>query len=133
MSELVNFSLKTETEGFYNITREVTDTIRNSSVEEGIAIIYCPHTTASIAITENTDPDVCSDMLKGMTTAFPDSPEFTHSEGNSYAHIKSSVMGCELSIIIHDGWPLLGVWQAIYFCEFDGPRERYYYMKIIEC
>ena len=131
MAVLYENILKTGKEGLYNITREVTDAIKKSDVSEGIAILFCPHTTAAITITENTDSDVCDDILLGLEKAFPDRPEFKHREGNSFAHLKSSVMHCEMCIIIRDGWPLLGVWQAIFFCEFDGPRERKYYIKII--
>lgn len=125
-------TLKTGKEGLYNITREITAAINKSKVSDGIAIVFCPHTTAAITITENTDRDVCEDILLGLEKSFHDRPEFKHREGNSSAHLKSSAIGCEITIIIRDGWPLLGVWQAVFFCEFDGPRERKYYIKIIE-
>lgn len=132
MGSLKEFTLRTGKEGLYNITKKITAAVKESGVEEGIAVVYCPHTTAAIAITENTDIDVRTDMLLGLKTAFPDNPDFKHGEGNSYAHLKSSAVGCEITIIISDGWPLLGIWQAIFFCEFDGPRDRKYYVKILE-
>ena len=131
MGNLLEFTLKTETEGIYDITRIVSDAISESGVEEGIAVIYCPHTTASVIITENTDSNVCDDILTGLRHAFPNRKEYTHMDGNSFAHIKSSVMQCELTLIIEGGWPILGAWQSIKFCEFDGPRERKYFIKII--
>lgn len=133
MSYLKEFLLKTEKEGAYDITEQVTEAIRASGVVEGIAVIFCPHTTAGITITENSDPGVTSDMLFGMSASFPDRPEYTHAEGNSFAHIRSSIMGGQIQLIVTGGWPLLGPWQALYFCEFDGPRERRYHIKVFEC
>ncbi len=131
MANLFEFVLNTQKEGFYNITKEVEHAIAQSGVAEGIALVFCPHTTGAITITENTDPMVCADILLGMMRAFPDYSDYKHSEGNSFAHLKSSAMGCEMSLIISGGWPLLGAWQAIYFCEFDGPRERRFYVKVM--
>lgn len=124
------FHLSTEHENFYNITRQVNDAIRESGVEEGICVVYCPHTTAGITINENADPDVVKDMLKGLQTAFPDSAYYRHFEGNSTAHLKSSCVGCSATVIVHNGKALLGRWQGIYFCEFDGPRQRTFYVKV---
>jgi len=132
MGKLREFTLKTDETGVYNITRTVTDAIKESGVEEGIAILFCPHTTASLTFNENTDTNVGRDLLRGMEDAFPKHEDFLHTEGNSHAHIRSSNLGSELMIIIDEGWPLLGIWQNIYFVEFDGPRERKYYIKIIE-
>ena len=133
MGKLHEFSLKTEQTGVYNITRTVIDTVRDSGIENGIAVLFCPHTTAGITLNENTDSNVGLDLLLGMERAFPDSEDYKHSEGNSYAHIRSSTLGCEITIIIDEGWPLLGIWQNVYFVEFDGPRERKYYIKLVEC
>ncbi|OJU12820.1 MAG: hypothetical protein BGN88_14620 [Clostridiales bacterium 43-6] len=133
MSYFKEFRLHTEKEGAYNITSQISDAISESSIENGIVLIFCPHTTAGLIITENTDHAVTSDLLFGMKSAFPDHKEYKHSEGNSFAHIKSSVTGCQLTIIIDGGWHTLGPWQGIFFMEFDGPRERRYQVKIIEC
>lgn len=133
MGKLLEFSLKTEKTGVYNITRTVTDAVRDSGIEEGIAVIFCPHTTAALTFNENTDTNVGLDLLLGMERAFPDSEDYLHSEGNSYAHIRSSNIGTELIVIIDEGWAKLGIWQNIYFIEFDGPRERKYFIKMIEC
>ncbi|MBE6765018.1 MAG: YjbQ family protein [Ruminococcaceae bacterium] len=133
MARAMEFTLKTEKQGVYNITRTVTDAIKEGGVESGIALLYCPHTTAAITFNENTDDNVGVDLLESLARTFPESDNYKHSEGNSYAHIRSSVIGCSNVIIIEDGWPLLGIWQNIYFVEFDGPRERKYYLKLIEC
>lgn len=133
MSKVVEFSLQTETTGVYNITKEVSNAIKRSGIEDGVAIIFCPHTTASITMNENTDVNVGKDLLLGVSRAFPNHEDYLHSEGNSYAHIRSSVIGNQLTVIISEGWPLLGIWQNIYFVEFDGPRQRKYYVKCIEC
>mgnify|MGYP002516802845 FL=1 len=127
---LFEFSLSTGKEEMINITSEIQNAIKESGVNEGFCIVYCPHTTAGITINENADPDVVTDILFGLDKAFPDRPEFRHYEENSAAHIKSSVIGTEKSIIISKGNLVLGRWQGVYFCEFDGPRTRTFYVKI---
>jgi len=129
---LKKYSLKTENEGFYNITSYVRQALLESRVESGIAVIYCPHTTAGITINENADPDVVSDLLYALDKTYPDRPQFRHSEGNSAAHLKSSCIGASETVIIEDGRLLLGTWQGIYFTEFDGPRVRTFYVKIVK-
>ena len=121
---LFNFQLKTQKEGLVDITAEVTEAISESGVNEGICVVYCPHTTAAITINENADPDVKSDFIAGFNKVFPDFETFRHAEGNSDAHIKSSVVGASETIIVTAGRPLLGTWQGVYFCEFDGPSSR---------
>ena len=128
---LYEFSLNTGREGYVDITASVRESIRKSGVLAGICVIHCPHTTAGITINENADPDVLHDLTIGMKEAFPDRREFRHGEGNSAAHLKSSSVGPSLTIIIDGGRPVLGIWQGIYFCEFDGPRTRKYYVKIV--
>ena len=127
---LFNFQLSTPAEGLVDITSEVTEAIRESGVLEGICVVFCPHTTAAVTINENADPDVKTDFISGLDKALPDLPTFQHSEGNSDAHIKSSVVGASELIIVKAGKPLLGTWQGIYFCEFDGPRSRKFYVKV---
>jgi len=97
----------------------------------GIAVVYCPHTTAGITINENADPDVVHDLLIGLDKAFPSRPEFRHGEGNSAAHLKASAMGSSVTVIIEGGKLLLGTWQSVYFCEFDPPRKRRFYVKVM--
>ena len=125
------YSLSAEKENLYNITPQVCEAVSKSGVTDGIAVVYCPHTTAGITINENADPDVVHDMLIGLNKAFPDRAEFRHSEGNSAAHLKASAMGSSVMIIIDSGKPVLGTWQGIYFCEFDPPRNRKYFVKIM--
>ena len=128
---LFNFQLSTPNEGLVDITAEVTEAISESGVNEGICIVYCPHTTAAITINENADPDVKTDFISGLDKIFPDMETFRHAEGNSDAHIKSSAVGASEAIIVTAGKPLLGTWQAVYFCEFDGPRNRKFYVKVV--
>jgi secondary thiamine-phosphate synthase enzyme len=127
---LYEFSLQAPQENFYNITPQLREAVAKSEVKNGIATVYCPHTTAGITINENADPDVVRDLLLGLAKAFPDRPEFRHSEGNSAAHLKASAMGSSAAVIIKDGQPLLGTWQGVYFCEFDPPRQRKFYIQI---
>lgn len=114
-----------------NITQKIQDIISKSKVENGICIVYCPHTTAGVTINENTDPDVVHDILMGLNKMVDSRWHFKHGEGNSDAHIKSSMIGCEKTIIIENGNLKLGTWQGIFFCEFDGPRQRRVDVKII--
>jgi secondary thiamine-phosphate synthase enzyme len=128
---LFNFKLSTPAEGLVDITREVSESVKESGVLEGICIVYCPDTTAAITINENADPDVQTDFIHGIDKVFPDLSIFKHAEGNSDAHLKSSAVGASETIIISGGKLLLGTWQDIYFCEFDGPRTRKFFVKVI--
>ena len=124
------FKLQTKVEGFFEITRSVEESVRESGVREGSCLVYCPHTTAGITINENADPDVVTDLLHGLAMAFPDRAQFRHLEGNSAAHLKASAIGSSATIPITEGRLYLGTWQGIYFCEFDGPRTRRYCVQI---
>lgn len=128
---LYEYSLPTTRENFYNITPQVGEAVKRSGVTDGIAVVYCPHTTAGITINENADPDVVSDLLLGLDKAFPDRAEFRHGEGNSAAHLRASAMGSSATVIIDGGKLVLGTWQGIYFCEFDPPRSRKFYVKVM--
>jgi len=130
-TKIQEFHLRTQREGMYNITQTVQQTITERGVQSGIVVVYCPHTTAGITINENADPDVQHDLLLGLREAFPDRAAFRHSEGNSAAHLKSSCVGASQTVCIENGKLVLGVWQGIYFCEFDGPRSRRYQIKVI--
>lgn len=127
---LKTYTLQTERENFYDISRQVREAVAESGVADGICVVYCPHTTAGITINENADPDVVRDMLLGLDKAFPDRREFRHIEGNSSAHLKASCVGSSVMVIVEKGGLVLGTWQGIYFCEFDGPRNRRFYVKI---
>ena len=127
---LQEFTLSTRREDFYNITSQVRQVVSASGITGGIAVIFCPHTTTGITINENADPDVVRDLLLGLDKAFPDRAEFRHSEGNSAAHLKASAIGSSVTVIIENGKLLLGTWQGIYFCEFDPPRNRKFFVKV---
>jgi secondary thiamine-phosphate synthase enzyme len=108
-----------------DITGQVDAIVHESGVASGSVIVYCPHTTAAITINENADPSVVHDVLMALDKVLPRSdPDYRHSEGNSDAHCKSSLVGCSEQVLIQDGRLTLGTWQAVYFCEFDGPRSR---------
>lgn len=107
-----------------DVTNVVLKKVQESGIKNGIVTLFVPHTTAAVTINENTDPDVKLDMLKGLTKISPDDPTYRHYEGNSNAHIKSSIIGVDQTVIIDDGSLVLGTWQGLYFCEFDGPRSR---------
>ena len=108
-----------------DISREVGDIVRRSGVSEGYCLVFCPHTTAAITINENADPDVCHDILLTLAELFPQRRAgYRHDEGNSDAHVKSSLLGSSQQVIVKNGKLALGTWQGIYFCEFDGPRNR---------
>jgi len=107
-----------------DITREVGAAIQSEGVEDGLCVVYCPHTTAGITIQENADPDVVGDLVRELNQIVPFEDGYRHSEGNSAAHIKSSLVGCSEVLVVKGGRPVFGTWQAVYFCEFDGPRHR---------
>ena len=113
-----------------DITAKVEEIVSKSGVKSGICMIFVPHTTAGITINENADPDVVSDILKEMNKIVPFNDNYAHLEGNSAAHIKASIFGFSQQLIIEEGRLALGTWQGIYFCEFDGPRNRQVYVKI---
>lgn len=114
-----------------DITRSVAQAIMESGVTEGFCIVFVPHTTAAVTINENADPDVREDLLDFLSRVVPVTWPQNHVEGNSDAHVKSSLVGTSVTVIISSGRPLLGTWQGIYFLEFDGPRERRVMVKII--
>jgi secondary thiamine-phosphate synthase enzyme len=108
-----------------DITSKVEGVVSQAGITEGDAIIYCPHTTAAITINENADPSVMHDILLTLSELVPQQrPGYRHSEGNSDAHCKSSIIGCSKQVLIKDGKLTPGTWQGIFFCEFDGPRSR---------
>jgi len=107
-----------------DITSEVNQFIQENSIKEGVLTLFTPHTTAAITINENADPDVKSDMIYGLNKLIINDPNYKHFEGNTDAHMKSSLIGCSETIIVKDHQLLLGTWQGIYLCEFDGPKNR---------
>jgi len=129
---LKEYGVKTNNrEELIDITEMVKKAINESGVEDGMALIFVPHTTAAVTINENADPSVKRDIIYKLNKEIPQDEGYHHGEGNSDAHIKSSLVGASLQIIISGGRPLLGTWQGIHFCEFDGPRSRKLRIKII--
>jgi secondary thiamine-phosphate synthase enzyme len=114
-----------------DISSEVCKTIYATGVNQGIAVVYTPHTTAAITINENADPDVSKDLLMGMSKLAPQDDNYLHIEGNSAAHILSSLLGPSETLLIENGQPVLGTWQGIFFCEFDGPRQRQVHIQVV--
>ncbi len=110
---------------FIEITKRISDELKRTEVLNGTCTVYMPHTTAGLTINENADPDVTRDMLAGLSRLVPMKGDYRHAEGNSDAHIKASLMGFSLMVPVIDGHLALGTWQGIYFCEFDGPRNRH--------
>ena len=133
MSHLYKFALQTnQKQEFINIDFAIREVLNQNKIEDGILVVYCPHTTAGITINENADPDVTRDLSVGLNKAFPNDKEYVHFEGNSDGHMKSSLIGASETLIIADGSPIFGTWQSVYFTEFDGPRQRNFYVKVIE-
>ncbi len=126
--EIINLE-SNQRNSLINITSDVQTIVKEMNLEEGVITVYCPHTTAAITINEGADPDVQSDILKRLSVISPDDPSYDHSEGNSDAHIKSSLIGNSVQVIVEKGHLKLGRWQAVYFCEFDGPRSREVWVK----
>jgi secondary thiamine-phosphate synthase enzyme len=118
-------------QAFHDITAEVQAAVSRSGVQEGICVIFCPHTTAGLTLNENWDPTVQHDLGLGLDAISPRRSEYRHGEGNSPAHIKSSLVGASLCMLVADGKLVLGTWQGIYLAEFDGPRHRKVLIKIM--
>ncbi|MBN1542412.1 YjbQ family protein [candidate division KSB1 bacterium] len=127
------YRLQTETRSqFINIDRFVEQAIGESAVRDGICLVFVPHTTAAVTINENADPDVLRDLCRACDRLIPSDLEFRHREGNSDAHFKAGLFGSSVTIPVENGRPVLGTWQSIYFCEFDGPRQRTLTIRVIK-
>ncbi len=114
-----------------DVTAEVRKAVSESGIEDGMVVAYVPHTTAGITINENADPDVCRDILSHLGKLVPADKNFRHVEGNSDAHIQASLMGSSVMVIVESGKLVLGTWQSVFFCEFDGPRTRKLHFKVL--
>jgi len=126
------FSVRTRSRTeFVDITGQVSKIVQESKVSSGLAIVFVPHTTAAVTVNENADPSVQHDILADLNRLIPFAGPYQHTEGNSAAHIKSSLVGPSETLIIEEGRLKLGTWQGVYFCEFDGPRTRKVWVKII--
>ncbi len=117
---------------FQDITPKIRDIVNSSVISSGVCYIYVPHTTAGVMINEHADPDVVEDIAAQLDVIAPQHRNYRHTEGNSPAHIKASIIGSSRIVMIEDGRLVLGTWQGIFFCEFDGPRNRHLMVKIIE-
>jgi secondary thiamine-phosphate synthase enzyme len=113
-----------------DLTARVQEVVRDSGVTEGLCHVFVPHTTAGVTINENADPSVKADILMVLNKVISDTEPYRHAEGNSPAHIKASLMGPQLTVVVNGGRLLLGTWQGIFFCEFDGPRSRRVHIKV---
>lgn len=122
----------TSRQQFVDITAEISRYISDSGVSDGICYLFCPHTTAGITFNENWDPDVQHDMALNLDTIAPQRTDFLHAEGNSPAHVKTSLMSNDHFLFFENGTPTLGRWQGIYFAEFDGPRRRKLFLRIVK-
>ena len=129
---ITKFSISTDSRiCFKDITYEISQCIENSKVKSGICCIFVPHTTAAVTVNERADPNVMRDVTIALNKLIPFDDDYRHSEGNSAAHIKSSVIGASEMLPVENGQLFLGTWQAVFFCEFDGPRYRDVLLKII--
>ncbi len=118
-------------EELVDITSSVENAVGETGIPSGLCVIYCPHTTAAITINEGADPSVAEDMVSGLRRLIPQGWDFSHMEGNSDAHIKASLIGTSETVIVDDGRLVLGTWQRVFFCEFDGPRKRVFFVKVL--
>jgi secondary thiamine-phosphate synthase enzyme len=129
---MIKFDVQTGSrEVLVDITGKVEEEVRKSNIKSGVCVVYVPHTTAAVTINENADPTVRQDILMALRRAVPDSLSYAHAEGNSPAHVKSSLVGASITIPIEEGRLVLGTWQGVFFCEFDGPRRRQVYVKLL--
>ena len=131
MMKTISVNTQSHTE-FVDITDKVKSVVSDSGVKEGMAVVYVPHTTAGITINESADPSVKSDIINSLEKNIPWSGNYKHAEGNAAAHIKASLMGSSVNIMIDGGSLVLGTWQGVFFCEFDGSRSRKVIVKVIE-
>jgi secondary thiamine-phosphate synthase enzyme len=116
---------------FVDITSEVRNAVRKSGVEDGVCYLYVPHTTAGITINESADPSVTSDIQNTLSTLVPHGAGYAHREGNADSHVKATIAGCSQHLFVENGDVVLGTWQGVFFCEFDGPRNRKVYVKVL--
>jgi len=114
-----------------DITRSVQEAVQKTGLRDGVCILFIPHTTAAITINENADPNVCKDIVMELNKIVPFEDRYQHLEGNSPAHVKASLVGFSQTVLVESGKLVLGTWQGIFFCEFDGPRNRNVHVQII--
>jgi len=130
---MIQFDVKTGARTqFVDITGEVQQAVRKLGITEGVCTVFVPHTTAGITINENADPSVVRDLINTLEKLIPYGAGYSHSEGNADSHVKASLMGSSVQVIVNEGRLQLGTWQGIYFCEFDGPRSRRVWVSVIK-
>jgi secondary thiamine-phosphate synthase enzyme len=125
----VRTSARTE---FIDITRSVQEAVKKTEMADGLCIVFIPHTTAAVTINENADPSVVHDMVMALDKIVLSQDQYRHLEGNSPAHIRASLVGCSKTVFVESGKLVLGTWQGIFFCEFDGPRNRKVHVKVVK-
>ncbi|MCD6295414.1 MAG: YjbQ family protein [Deltaproteobacteria bacterium] len=116
-----------------DVTYLVQQEVEKAGVKDGLCVVYVPHTTSGITINEGADPAVCSDIIKKLKQLVPPHDGYRHMEGNSDSHIKASIMGSSVTVLVEGGRLVLGTWQKIFYCEFDGPRSRKVFVKMVNC
>jgi len=126
------YSIRThEREQLVEITGHVAEAVADSAVTEGVAVVYCAHTTAGVTVNENADPDVSRDLIETLRRIVPRDAGYHHREGNADSHVKASMMGSSVSVPVTGGRLALGTWQGVFFCEFDGPRSRHFAVRVV--
>ena len=132
MAEVYQFSLRTNARcEFVNIDAQVEKVLATSGVSDGVCVVFVPHTTAAVTINENADPDVRRDIIAELEKVVPFADHYQHMEGNAAAHIKASLLGSSATVVVQGGRLKLGTWQSLFFCEFDGPRTRQVWVKVM--
>lgn len=131
MLQTLSVRTNTRTE-LLDLTSQVQDAVKKSGVSEGLCHVFVPHTTAAVTINENADPSVKADILMVLNKIISDREPYRHQEGNSPAHVKASLIGPHLTVLVSKGRLVLGTWQGVFFCEFDGPRSRRLHVKVVE-
>lgn len=130
--DLKTFSVSSSSrDELIDITSQIDTALAESGINDGICVVFIPHTTAAVTINEDADPAVKHDILKELDKIVPHNDAYTHAEGNSAAHIKASMIGASETILVSEGRLVLGTWQSVYFCEFDGPRNRKMFVSIM--
>jgi secondary thiamine-phosphate synthase enzyme len=133
LKSIQTFQVRTSTQTeFIDITRSVQEAVKKTGTEDGFCIVFIPHTTAAVTINENADPSVVHDMVMALNKIVLFKDQYHHAEGNSPAHIKASLVGCSETVFIESGELVLGTWQGIFFCEFDGPRNRKVHVRVVK-
>jgi len=130
----ITLSIKTTARiDMVDITHLVRREVEKAGLKEGLCVVYVPHTTSGVTINEGADPAVISDILQKLKQLVPPHDGYRHAEGNSDSHIKASIMGSSVTVLVEGGRPVMGTWQKIFYCEFDGPRSRKFFVKPISC